>query len=509
MGGVLVLVLMTAALAVNPTRYVYGKYYFAKQNGEASYEDNAYYLFTPPDFNGASGEKRPMMVEYHGGGFTGGSATSQMSAKVQGYLDNGFFFASVNYRLVATKYFYKGPQGHKLEEEFLHINSTGHIWPDSSGKMMSDYKVRIGRQEFNTKCSYDAAQGFEHLLSLANSLGIDVHSIAFTGSSAGGGEMNYLTYVYHSFFTPPKYSPRSMVYTMAQLDYPVQNMLDRVWSLWGDDAGRSTKLSAILADSEANCDMIIGNPWCESNPSGEVNLCNKTWDQLQRQKFCGPNFGSTTVGDLVEGTQWDTDTEHNKGLAILWYNSLNMQKHSPTPFYLYVENQLNSTEGMNLVHNAMHARNYAKFAGLSDINYTVYYTDYHAMTTADRGTKRFEVPGRGGDLVYNFRSSIPGYLSLPGIAATRRTSAQEQLQFVCHAHGVDCSAPAPAPAPDGPLSPKCQAAVKTVCGHCDGTENCCGDCVRQNAHPFVQKDGCPPADQNGFHRVMAFCTSLL
>ena len=80
-----------------------------------------------------------------------------------------------------------------------------------TGKVMSDYKIRVGRQEFNTKCSYDAVQGFEHLLSLADNLGIDVHSIAFTGGSAGGGEINYLTYVYHSFFSPPKYSPRSMV----------------------------------------------------------------------------------------------------------------------------------------------------------------------------------------------------------------------------------------------------------------------------------------------------------
>ena len=75
------------------------------------------------------------MVEYHGGGFTGGGAESQDSLKIQKYLDNGFFFASMNYRLVATKYFYKGPQGHELEEEFLHVNSTGHIWPDTSGKL--------------------------------------------------------------------------------------------------------------------------------------------------------------------------------------------------------------------------------------------------------------------------------------------------------------------------------------------------------------------------------------
>ena len=83
-----------------------------------------------------SGKKYPIMIEYHGGGFTGGQATHQVSREVQAYIDNGFFFASMNYRLVATKYFYKH-QGQEFEEEFLHVNSTGHIWPDSSGKFIT------------------------------------------------------------------------------------------------------------------------------------------------------------------------------------------------------------------------------------------------------------------------------------------------------------------------------------------------------------------------------------
>jgi len=37
-----------------------------------------------------------------------------------------------------------------------------------------------------------------------------------------------------------------MVYTMAQLDYPVQNILDRVWTLWTNFGGGETKLSTIL-----------------------------------------------------------------------------------------------------------------------------------------------------------------------------------------------------------------------------------------------------------------------
>lgn len=48
--------------------------------------------------------------------------------------------------LVATKYYYDSPNGTQLEEEFLHVNSTGHIWPDTAGMVMSDYKIRVGRQ---------------------------------------------------------------------------------------------------------------------------------------------------------------------------------------------------------------------------------------------------------------------------------------------------------------------------------------------------------------------------
>ena len=92
----------------------------------------------------------------------------------------------------------------------------------------SDYKVRVGRQEFNTKCSFDAAAGFEDLLSRASTFGLDVHrvgftlgfgltnpnpnpnpkpkptpnpspkQVGFTGSSAGGGEMHYLSWTYRA-----------------------------------------------------------------------------------------------------------------------------------------------------------------------------------------------------------------------------------------------------------------------------------------------------------------------
>lgn len=53
---------------------------------------------------------------------------------------------------------------------------------------------------------------------------------------------------------------------MAQLNYPVQNMLDHVFQLWADAVGKSTKLSEILAPDDNDCHMIIGmrriERWC-------------------------------------------------------------------------------------------------------------------------------------------------------------------------------------------------------------------------------------------------------
>jgi hypothetical protein len=102
---------------------------------------------------------------------------------------------SVGYRLVATKYRW-GPAG--AEEEFIHAASDGTLTLDRTGLPLSSYKVHVGRTEFNTKCSYDAAQALEHLITHADQLQVDVHKISTTGGSAGGGEIHYLTWVYHA-----------------------------------------------------------------------------------------------------------------------------------------------------------------------------------------------------------------------------------------------------------------------------------------------------------------------
>jgi len=91
----------------------------------------------------------------------------------------------------------------------------------------------------------------------------------------------------------------------------------------------------------------------------------------------------------------------------------------------------------------MHGRNYAKFAEKAGINYTVYYTDYPDMTAADKGDKRFEVPGKDGAIVFNYRSSHD-WVNQPGVQNVMRASGDEYLLYHCLAFRMHCNlAPEP------------------------------------------------------------------
>eukprot|EP01051_Picozoa_sp_SAG22_P016693 SAG22_NODE_2407_length_2605_cov_1.483639_3_plen_212_part_00 len=208
---------------------MYGKYFKKTIAGVNDFGDNTYWMFSPRNIS--AGTKLPVMMQIHGGGFTGGNPDSSVTPEIAAYLDNGFHYVSVGYRLVATKYYYSpgsctpSPRCGGIEEEFIHAAANGTLTLDTGGAIgggpmyLSDYKVHAGRTEFNTKCSYDAAQALEHLITHADQLQADVHKLATTGGSAGGGEIHYLTWVYHNLKdNAARYTPRAMVYTMAQLD---------------------------------------------------------------------------------------------------------------------------------------------------------------------------------------------------------------------------------------------------------------------------------------------------
>lgn len=196
-------------------------------------------------------------------------------------------------------------------------------------------------------------------------------------------------------------------------------------------------------------------------------------------------------------------------MEVLWYNSINMQKHAPKPFYLYIANQLNSTAGMNVVHNALYGRNYAKYAEKAGINFTVYYTDYHGMTVQDKGDQRVTAEGRAGEMVYNYRSSHDWIHQQQGSAPA---SAEEQLLFHCMAFGIKCGTspspgPSPPPSPPSPIPPASAACRKAIDAACtEHTVNACTQCVHQNARKFVAA-GCPPAAKQGAQTCISYCVS--
>merc|ERR1712151_951059 len=159
-----------------------------------------------------------------------------------------------------------------------------------------------------------------------------------------------------------------------------------------------------------------------------------------------------------------------------------MQKHQPKPFYLYIMNTRNSTEGMSVVHNSLYGRNYAKYANMAGINYTVYYTDYHAMTKDDVGEKRLPA----GGMVFNYRSSHD-WVNQPGVKDQEPGSNQEQFLYHCLALGVQCSVSPPSP--PGQVSAACKKKVDEICPT-QRSEADCKSCANGHVRELIGA-GCP------------------
>ena len=491
------------------TSHVYGKYYSkSSRDGSKLTNCNTYYVFKP---SAVGDDYLPFVLQFHGGGFTGGSATSRVTAEIEAYLDNGIAYVSADYRLVATKYFYEDENDSKeREEELINLDAEGRLTLDGSIPPipLSSYLVKVGRQEFNVKCSYDAVQALEHLLANAEMLSLDPHRMGLAGSSAGGGEINYLAYVYHAW-NALRYTPRSLAYSMAQIDYPVQNMLDVTWSLWRDNLldGEGTLLSSVLAFED--CYMVVGNPWCASSqqpnpPPAETQLCNATWNEETMARYCDSReaFDSATLGDVARTQRWELSSPFDVGMEVLWYTSRNMEKHTPSSnFSLYVANHLNSTAGMNVVHAALYARLYGEVAERVGIDYYVLYTDFAGMRDADRSERRV-----GGETVFNVLSS-KALASFPPVGSeVQPDSTEERVLFHCRALGIkDCRvSPSPSPSPSGNLSSECKAEIKAVCGGAGA--GACPSCVRTNARDLMAH-GCPRG-QGAVAKVVAFCEAL-
>jgi len=285
---------------------------------------------------------------------------------------------------------------------------------------------------------------------------------------------------------------------MAQLNYPVQNMLDRTWSLWANDIGNDTLVSTMLRYSD--CDMILGNPWCGIQT--DYNLCNETYEEYVQKRYCGEEtlFETATLKDLVNDLVWPrNDPVVGLGMEKLWYTSETMTKHQPRPkFHLYIANQLNSTAGMNVVHSALYARQYGNVALQAGINFTIYYTDYIGMKTNDEGSRRLVT--KNGQTVFNYRSSHD-WIEQPMVKTVERGSQEEQLLYHCLALSVeDCVV-----APSGTLSKECKAEVDKLCGR-DHKRETCSNCVHRHVKQLIDAR-CPPANEGGAKTVIEHCES--
>ena len=101
-----------------------------------------------------------------------------------------------------------------------------------------------------------------------------------------------------------------------------------------------------------------------SELKSQTEVCNATWHARTMARFCADEetFARATLGELRAAQRWPSATEQDRGLATLWYNSVNMRKHGPAlqqkaghPFFLYVLNAQNTTAGMSVVHARLSA----------------------------------------------------------------------------------------------------------------------------------------------------------
>jgi len=428
-------------------KHVFGKYFKPDGNNH----DNSLWLYRPT--NGAIGQS-PTVVYLHPGGFVGMAPEPVSNEKIDAWNHYGFSYLSVGYRLTGTKYYYNGTDGTQKLEEWIDVSSNGLLTLDTTGnKTMKDWHVYAGRQDVITKCMYDAVEALKYVIQHQVELGVDPHRLIFQTGSAGTGISNYLTFVYQRA-NPGLFHTSAVIYSSAQLVYPVEGLLQRTWELISShmEKGNHTPLSHIFT-AGGPCKQMMGNVACPgmaSKPTDyQYDLCNETWNQNRDTKFCeGDGFESLTIADAI-GNQnytienWHThQAEYRENMKMLWYNDRNIYNSPTGADYIYVANSMNGTSDMDLPHLAVYAQSYADVCRQVGCKYTVYFTNYTGMTPVKSATKVRTLQTKSGHEVaidWNYESNMNWREThAASVSNIEAGGAKEQLLFGCSAVGYPC-----------------------------------------------------------------------
>jgi hypothetical protein len=343
--------------------------------------------------------------------------TKALNGKIRSIVNKGFTFISLDYRLLATKYWFRSCDGQEHEEEYIAVSHNGEMTIPSEEDPMSSYKVKVGRQEFITKCIYDAARAMDYIVEYAADLKVDLGKVGFMADSAGGALANYLIWTYPRL-KPGLYHPISATFNGEQLDYPVQNTLDRVWSLFVDEVGEDALLSDYLQIDD--CPTIVGNPWCVQR-SVETDLCNDAWHRDAVERFCGATrFPQVTFGELQQSQVWTETTEQDRGLAYLWYPSQQMQLYQPANVKLWIFNKAGGATGDKswaaIAHHSIFAKKYLDLCTELKIDCIGYYSAWLHIKETSRGT---DLEGLQYKETFGWRASSEGSANTPGSYSER------------------------------------------------------------------------------------------
>jgi len=414
------------------SQFTYGKYYAFDSQGQKSYGDNSANVFYPQHVPATA--KGAVVIEFHGGGFVGGHASSDPdhpyggTFPINSFLANGFVYVAVNYRLITTRYYYD-ENNKAMEEEFINVSSNGTLSLHPSIKMSESSPTRAG-QEYVTKSAYDAARALEYVIANADKLGIDPHRISFMVNSAGTLPGSYLSFVYPRL-RGDGYTPLALMGKSSQLNYPLSPALDTVIDLWTTELGDQKKVADVV--DQPGCIEVFTDAFCsgrfyQSSPW----LCSNN-SQTASAQACSPeNFPRLTLGELKAMNTWVEDTEQAKGIAKLWKISENIAD-APAGFHLYIQNFHNDKDGRSWIHNPLYAHQYAKFAAAGNVNYVVYYADYGITGMPEDAAATYY-----GNPIDRYYKSNFGFDRLPEVRQLTRASDSEMVMFGCIASKMDC-----------------------------------------------------------------------